>query len=153
LIAAALLVIVLGGAGFWGVHRSMEARDRIGRQTYVRLAPFDAIRWHGREADIRVAGQWYGLVAVDGIPLGRLLDADDTWEELPWRQKHVAEDMVELMGRLGHKPGPTVLLTVRPITGGDVHVIPNVPMTADNRMEVLRADLEMGVSPETRPSR
>ena len=141
-----IVAVLLGGLAFSGLHRSVQAKRLLAWQTAPRLAPFDALRWHGRAPEAHVNGQWCELIAVDGVPVEQILAADQS-PGFTWQQKHFGEDLVELMSRVGHPTGATVALTVRPLPGGEVRVLRDVPMTAANRAAVLNADLSSGTRP------
>ena len=70
-------------------------------------------------------------------------------------QKRFEEDLVEVLTKMGHKPGATVKLKVRPLDAKDAHVLERVPMTKENRTALWKARLEaeQKAGPAKRPER
>jgi RNA polymerase sigma factor (sigma-70 family) len=100
-----------------------------------KLAPFSAIRWHGAVPEVQVKDTWYALIAINGLSVNRLMvDQPDPRRH----RKHFAEDLVELMTRLGHAPGDAVDLQVQTL-GPDKKLLTlqNVPLTQENRRAVM----------------
>jgi hypothetical protein len=100
--------------------------------------PFEMVRWAGADLQVQVRGTWYSLVALDGLPTARLLeaarrlDADDV-------NRRFCEDLVASLATIGHDLGSTAALTVRvPGTQEDV-LLADVPATRDNRKRIHRA--------------
>ncbi|MEA2709843.1 MAG: hypothetical protein QOF78_2444 [Phycisphaerales bacterium] len=107
------------------------------------LAPFDAIRWNGEAAQVRVDNVWCDWLAIDDMPLERLVAyckqhyGRDLW------QKRIAEDLVEVLIGMGQSPRDRVKLTVRGIDTKIVSELLDVSMTHKNRQQIwMAAQLE-----------
>ena len=98
---------------------------------YARMAPYDAVRWHGDTPQVRVAGTWYELDAIDDLPVDQIVAFSKSRDVSAW-QKHFEEDLVELMTQMNHQPGRRVTLLVKELTTGQTQAL-DVPMTEENR--------------------
>lgn len=111
---------------------------------YPKRAPFEAVRWKGDTPELSIDGKWYELVSIDGVGSDRVLQFCKTTYERR-AQKRFAEDLHEVLSRMGHPPGETVKLEVRPVGGGAVVVMPKVTMTEAKRRAVMKS--QEGVRP------
>lgn len=103
-----------------------------------KLAPFTEVRYDGDKAIVRVRGEQYELVSLDGIDAGKILQsAKDQFGNL-W-QKRFAEDLVEVLWNMGHRPKSTVKVQLRELTTGKVITIADAAMTEANRQKVWDA--------------
>ncbi len=121
-------------------------------QGYPTRAPFIAVLWRGAKPSVQVGGNWYDLMAIDSIPIERIIAFD---RSLPQDgadnyRKHFQEDLVEILSRMGHVPGGTVELSVTDPGSGQAHVLKDVAMTEENRRTLLEnADVLAGVNKGT----
>ncbi|MEZ6233461.1 MAG: S41 family peptidase [Phycisphaerales bacterium] len=106
-------------------------------------SPFTDIRFVGpdeRDAEILVGGTWYRWVSIDGIAYERIAEAARQRHTNNWRMR-LGEDLVHVLGLVGHSPGPGVTLVVASLAGGELRTLEGVPMTGQQRSIVrdLRA--------------
>jgi RNA polymerase sigma factor (sigma-70 family) len=116
-----------------------------GGRRMERAAPFTAVRWKGDAAEVQVENNWYELVALDGIPVGKIVQfAKAQWPggdpKQPLWKKRMSEDLVEVLTKMDHRPGSTVSLDLRRLDGGEAIHLPRVAMTGANRRMVLEAN-------------
>ena len=100
-----------------------------------KLAPFSAIRWHDAVPEVQVKNTWYALISVNGLTVNQIMVSQ---KDPAQHRKHFAEDLVELMTRMGHAPTDTVNLQVQTLDADKKNLtLTNVPMTAENRYAVM----------------
>jgi hypothetical protein len=116
-----------------------QVRDaRNGLEDWPKLSPFTEVRYADAKAIVRVRGETYELVSLDGIEAGKiLLSAKDQFGNL-W-QKRFAEDLVEVLSRMGHRPKSTVKLQLHNPKTGETKMIADAPMTEPNRWQIWDA--------------
>jgi hypothetical protein len=127
------LMRVLGKLGHKpGAAVQVVVRDReTGKE---KLFDFPSVRW---VPEVRIDGQWHALRSIDGLPVERIVasakdkHADDGW------QRRFEEDIVQVLGEMGHQAGETVQLVLGDPATGKETTRPKVPMTAENR-EAIR---------------
>ena len=114
------LAILLIGLGAWWVFVTRPPDDvSIGRwlvetfapsqskpvseHGYAKVAPFTDVRWEEDRPIVRVGEEWLPLVSLDGIPMDRIMKfARETFGDLV--HKRFAEDLPELLSKMGHDP-------------------------------------------------
>ncbi len=124
-------------AGFLGL--AFDARgvaDPTGG--YPKRAPFEAVRWRGEMPEISVDGAWCELISLDGVEAKKILDFCKTTYGDRW-QKRFAEDLHEVLSRMGKPPGDSVDLIIRPTGGRESIAKPKVAMTEAKRRSVMRS--------------
>jgi serine/threonine-protein kinase len=103
-----------------------------------KVSPFTEVRYDGDKAIVRVRGEVYELVSIDGIEAGKILkSAKDQFGYL-W-QKRFAEDLVEVLWKMDHRPKSTVELRLRKPASAEIVSIADAEMTEDNRRHVRHA--------------
>ncbi len=109
---------------------------------YPKISPFDGIRLTESGPEIRLGGNWFVLLAVDGVPIKELHDfALKQYGDRA--SKRFGEDFVQLMDEAGHPlTGNTVTLLVRSVQGGPEMEFNDVTMTAANRRRIWEANQE-----------
>ncbi len=76
---------------------------------YAKVAPFTAVRWEGEVPVVRVQNRWSKLIAIDDIPIGRIVSfAVAQYGEKA--RKRFAEDLVQVLSEMGHEPNWDVSL-------------------------------------------
>ena len=119
---------------------SDRGRQRIrGGDGYATSSPFDGLRWNGDKPEVRVGDRWYDLVAIDGKSRDEILDFVRTTYVEGLFKKRFAEDLVEVMTRMGAKPGRTVDLELRDLASGKVVKKPKTTMTSAKRRAIGRS--------------
>jgi hypothetical protein len=131
-------ITTIADAAMTEANRRQIYDARITKEEPPKLAPFTEVRYDRDKAIVRVRGELYELKSLDGIEAGKILQsAKDHFGNL-W-QKRFAEDLVEVLWNMGHRPKSTVKLQLREITTGKIIAIANEPMTEANRKQVWDA--------------
>lgn len=85
---------------------------RVGqRKEYAKAAPFTGVRWENDRPVVRVQGQWSPLVSIDGLPIERIMEFAQK-EFGAQARKRFAEDLVELLSKMGRDPEWNVTLAL-----------------------------------------
>ncbi len=109
-----------------------------GDEGYAKLSPFEAIRWEEAQPDVQIAGTWYRLRAIEGLPVDQIVAfCGETYSDR-WK-KRFEEDLVEVLSRMGSPPPPQVDLLVESPETGRTTTLRQVEMTQDNRLALWRA--------------
>lgn len=112
-----------------------ESRKTVTEHGYVKVAPFTGVRWEGGRPIVEVQGRWAVLATIDGFPIEQILEfAQQEFGDKA--QKRFAEDLVELLSKMGHEPAWEVTLGLEGDDGQVEDV--QVTMTEENR-DRLRA--------------
>ena len=115
--------------GYWLLERSVP-RKLYWKGGYAKVAPFTGVRWKNGLPVVRVKDAWSPLVSIDGIPIEKIIEfSEQTFGDKA--RKRFAEDLVELLVKMGHQPEWNVTLGLRTESG----TVQNetVPMTEENR--------------------
>lgn len=111
----------------------------------TKASPFDAIRWSEQQVQVQVGGKWYIPIAIDGVEVEQILE--QCRQQWPGQlQKRFAEDLMEAMALLGHEPGDTVTLRLKPVEATTEIVLDGIPNTIGKRQQ-LRGDRNRQPSP------
>ena len=102
---------------------------------WAKLSPFTAVRAGSDAADVEFEGKVYFLESIDDLPTSEILAGSRRYDGRRWI-KRFAEDLVEVMDHMGHRPGETVKLVLRDPQSGEINTIDHAPMTAENRAKV-----------------
>jgi hypothetical protein len=126
----------------WEARNNVVFRERRApgnRREPPKISPFTEVRYEDEEAvAVRVRGEMYRLVSIDGIPTKKILQSardhfGDVW------QKRFAEDLVEVLWAMDHKPGESVRLELIDPKTEKAITIDNAPMTHENRQKIWHA--------------
>ncbi len=106
---------------------------------YPKLAPFDAVKWSGDSPVVRVDDIWCELLAIDDLPVERIVEFCKTHADQP--HKRFEEDLVQVLTLLEHSPrNERVKLTVRGVDDRKlVSELHDVEMTRDKRQMLWHA--------------
>jgi CubicO group peptidase (beta-lactamase class C family) len=116
--------------GEWLLERSIPgAYQPVARYGYARVAPYTGVRWENDRPIVRVRDEWRPLVSIDGIPIDRIMEFA-TKEFSDKARKRLAEDLVEVLSKMGHEPDWEVTLGLE--TQGQVEQL-QILMTEHNR--------------------
>lgn len=126
--AAATLLLMVGV--FWSVFPASAGE-------YPKLSPFTSVRLEDSAVLVMVDGTRYKLEAINGIAVENILDASRDYYNDLW-QRRFAEDLVEVLTRMGHKPATSVRLTVRDLKTDERREFDDVPMSEEKRAAVIR---------------
>jgi hypothetical protein len=89
--------------------------------------------------EVLVDNTWYELQAIDGLTVAQIRTSQNQHGDWDWK-KHFAEDLVEVLINMNHKPGSTVDLKVRTLDGSNTQkTLTAVPMTQENRDAIKSA--------------
>lgn len=105
---------------------------------YPKRSPFAAVRWQEYQPEVQVGDEWFRLVSLDDVPASDIVAFSRETYSSEWR-KRFEEDLVELLTRMGHEPGDTVRLVVRPLGSSTTRTFEDVPMTYANRRAIRNA--------------
>ena len=106
--------------------------------TPPKLSPFTEVRYDGDRVLVRVRGDLYELKSLDGLPSDKILQAARDQFGDKW-QKRFAEDLVEILWKMDHKPAHTVTLELRDLKSGAEKTIADAAMTKANRQAIWLA--------------
>ena len=117
--------------GYWLLERAIPGgRKPVTRHGYAKVAPYTGVRWENDRPIVRVQGRWLRVVSIDGLPIDRIMEFARK-EFGNKARKRFAEDLVELLARLGHEPDWEVALELE-TEAGQVEQL-QVRMTEENR--------------------
>ena len=121
--------------GRWLLERSVSGGSKPATEHgYARVAPYSGVRWENDQPSVLVKGRWSPLVSIDGVPIHSIMKF--AREEFGDRaHKRFAEDLVELLSKMGHPPKWEVTLGLK-AKNGQVEQL-QVKMTERNR-ELVR---------------
>jgi hypothetical protein len=105
---------------------------------YPKKSPFEAVRWHESQPEVKVDGQWYKLVSMDDLAASEIVAFSRRTYGNLW-QKRFEEDLVELLTLMGHPPQDRVTLVVQSLTSPETRTLKDVPMTRANRQAIWDA--------------
>ncbi len=84
----------------------------VSAQQYAKLAPYASLRFAGSTPQVQHEGKWLDLVRIDDVAVVDLF-AFCQREEGALAKKRFAEDLVEMLTRMGSAPASTVTLVLR----------------------------------------
>jgi len=95
------------------------------------FAPFSDLRWRGTDAQVRVNGAWFNLVAVNHVKAADLFEFaqrnyGDSWHTL------IATNLTALMARMNAPIGKTVTLDLTRLGTGEPVILNDVAMVRLN---------------------
>ena len=117
------------------VYRARRETDE--GSDFARWSPFTSVTFgEGDDVVVTYEGQSYRWKAINGVTVSELLSfAKDRYDDRA--EKRVAEDLVEVMCRMGHCPGDEVTLFLE--RDGEEVTVNDAAMTEENRTAVWRA--------------
>jgi D-alanyl-D-alanine-carboxypeptidase/D-alanyl-D-alanine-endopeptidase len=120
--------------GRWLLERSVPGGIQpVTKHGYAKVAPYTGVRWEHDRPIVRVNERWSPLVSINGVPIEQILQF--TKAEFGERaRKRLAEDLVEVLSRMGHVPEWTVRLGLMTADGQVQEV--SVRMTEEKRKRV-----------------
>ena len=105
---------------------------------YPKKSPFAGVRWQESQPEVKIGEEWFKLVSLNALPASEIVAFSKRTYEDKWR-KRFAEDLVELLTRMGHPPRNKVTLVVQALTSSETRTLEDVPMTDANRRAIYRA--------------
>ena len=130
--------VVQASANLSSVEGGAALRQALPSQAFSKKSPFNAVRWQDSQPEVRISEEWYQLVSIDGVPTKDILTFCRRTYEGKWR-KRFAEDLVEVLIRMGHEPKDTVQLVVRSPGFSESKQLENVAMSKENRQAIWNA--------------
>ncbi len=120
--------------GYWLLERSVPGGIQLVTQHgYAKVAPWTEVRWENDQPFVEIKNQWHTLLSIDGKPVAEVM-AFARQQFGSKAQKRLAEDLVELLTKMGHQPKWEVTLDLENISG--IRLQKCVRMTEDNRNQV-----------------
>ncbi|MCZ6572877.1 MAG: serine/threonine-protein kinase [Planctomycetota bacterium] len=111
------------------VAMTRQKRRIIRNDTF--RSPFAAIRWRGDVPEVRIGGDWFMLLAVEGIEVADL-KATAERQRNDWKRAFTFSLVYVLLDHMRTSPGETVALDLRDLETGELRQEAIVPMTEDN---------------------
>lgn len=115
--------------GYWLLERSVP-QELVTKDGYAKVAPYTGVRWENDRPIVCVRDKWSPLVSIDDIPIDHIMEFA-RMEFGERARKRLAEDLVELLSTMGHKPKWEVTLGLE-TQDGQVEQL-QVLMTKHNR--------------------
>ncbi|MBC8356886.1 MAG: beta-lactamase family protein [Planctomycetes bacterium] len=99
--------------GYWLLERSIPGGHRpVTKHGYAKVAPYTGVRWESDRPVVHVRDVWSPLVSINGIPIDRIIEfAEQEYGEIA--RKRFAEDLVEVLSKMGHEPDWEVTLELK----------------------------------------
>jgi hypothetical protein len=117
---------------------------------YPTGSPFEAVKWENGMPHVQVGGNWYALLAINGVTAVDIMKFAHTQggsEEDS--EKHFEEDLVALLSMMHYVPS-SINVNLRVIDAGDVtRTLENIPMTQLNRRTLHAARAAADKASET----
>lgn len=104
-------------------------------EDFPKKSPFAGVQWRDSQPEVKVDGEWFRLISLDGIPAEEIVAFSQRTYGDKWR-KRFEEDLVELLVRMGHQPKDSVTLVVLSTGSTTPRTLENVPMTEANRRSI-----------------
>jgi len=101
----------------------------------TKVSPFTEVRFEDSQVIVTYRKQTYQWLELDGIKVEDITSAAKQHYRGRWL-KRVSEDLVEVLGKMGHEPGDSVELRLRNLETSEQQVFENAPMTRANRNSV-----------------
>lgn len=76
-----------------------------------KASPFTAVKWNGNQPEVRFQGDWYQFHSINDISVESIVEFCKATYEDRWK-KRFSEDFVEVLTKMGHKPGIQVELVL-----------------------------------------
>ncbi|NUN96192.1 MAG: hypothetical protein HUU16_08445 [Candidatus Omnitrophica bacterium] len=120
--------------GYWLLEGAVPGGHRpVTQYGYAKATPYSGVRWEDDRPIVCVHNRWSALVSIDGVTVEHILDfARNEFGDLA--HKRFAEDLVEVLSKMGHDPDWEVTLGLES-KEGQVEEL-KVRMTEENRNRV-----------------
>lgn len=119
-----------------GLADTSSSRAGDGQQA-PKVSPFNSVGFFEEKVFVGYGKETYLWLEIDGVPVTEIVAASkknygDLWE------KRIREDLVELLWKMGHKPGETVKLRLQDFKTKKETIIDRARMTKANRAALRR---------------
>lgn len=108
---------------------------RVDDDDVPKLSPFTSVGFEEERVFVTYNGQTYEWLELDGIKVDEIVAAAKKYYGDLW-QKRVSEDLVELLGKMGHEPGNEVKLRLVDQATKQELVVDKARMSKANRNAV-----------------
>ena len=108
----------------------LSRRKLVTKDGYAKVAPYTGVRWENEQPVVCVQDRWSPLVSINDIPIARIMEFANK-EYGGTARKRFAEDLVEVLSKMGHEPDWHVTLGLK-TQDGQVEQL-QVLMTEENR--------------------
>ncbi|MEM7558738.1 MAG: serine hydrolase domain-containing protein, partial [Planctomycetota bacterium] len=93
-----------------------EQRKLVSEDDYAKVAPFTGVRWEADQPFVCVHGTWSQLLSINAVPTSEIMEfANKTFRSRA--RKRFAEDLVEVLTKMGHQPDWQVTLELQQENG------------------------------------
>ena len=113
----------------------LAERESSTNNEYAKVSPFTDVQFEGEQVTVCFEGSAYQWLEIDSIKVQDIVLSAKQRFGSKWQQR-VAEDLVEVLSGMDHKPGKTVRLRLRNMKTDEELLIESAPMTEQNRSEV-----------------
>ena len=120
--------------------------------TAQKVSPFTMVRWPDETPEVRVEETWYRIAEIAGFDLADVLTHCRAEHGSKW-DKRFCEDLPQVLAEMGWTPSSDVDLVLREIESDRVVRLEAVPMTAENRQRILKAEPRAASTRERRDRR
>lgn len=117
----------------------LSQKKLVTKDGYAKVAPYTGIRWEQDTPIVCVNGQWQALVSINEIPIARIMEFANK-EYRGKAQKRFAEDLVEVMAKMGYQPDWKVTLELR---SEDGQVEKSQVLMTKEKRELVRKSLHL----------
>ena len=107
------------------------------RKDFAKLSPFTKVVFDKELVIVDYEGKTWQLLSIDGITTDKIVASAKAQFDSRW-QKRIAEDLVEVLVGMDHQVGKSVKLSLKDRKTEDTRVVPEAPMTHENRQKVWR---------------
>ncbi len=101
-------------------------------------SPFEFIRWKDVTPEVKVAGRWYELRAVNDIHITKILDYCKNVHHEKWADRF-GDDLEGILDGLNQPVSDHVTLAVRDLDGRQETTLRKIPLTRENRAAIVDA--------------
>lgn len=108
----------------------LSRRKLVTKEGYAKVAPYTGVRWENEQPVVCVQDRWSPLVSINDIPIARIMEFANKEYGVKAR-KRFAEDLVEVLSKMGHEPDWHVTLGLK-TQDGQVEQL-KIRMTEENR--------------------
>ncbi|MFK7768637.1 MAG: S41 family peptidase [Mariniblastus sp.] len=113
----------------------------IRKQRYEKLSPFTKVTFEEDKIFVEFENKRWQWLALDDLRVAKIEAGAKKLYQDGWK-KRVSEDLVEVLGRMGHTTGKTVRLRLLDPESNKERIVKDAPMTKDNRRSVLMANIK-----------
>ena len=106
-----------------------------------KLSPFTNVMFEGDQVLVTYGGKVYQWLELDHLTVKEIVASAKKQFDDRWRER-IAEDLIEVLWGMEHRPGNTVRLCLLSSDGKSEHVVEEALLTYENRQAVWTRQLE-----------